>query len=425
VKYIKVSQRRFDNQPLQLLTAGEAADFLNVKRTTLYVYASRGFVRSVKVLGTRTRRYVFADLQRLKARHDARSGHGPVAAGALQWGEPVLETEISSIETSGPSYRGHSAVRLAESGLPFESVAELLWTGELPSRTPSWSSAGFGLPLKACTTLLPAGTPPLAALLLALPALAARDVARFGATDAAEHARGRALILRLAASFALACEPRRAERAVRAGSVAAAVLHAVGLPSNSEQERALHQALVLCADHELNASTFAARVAASTGADLYASVTAALATLSGPRHGGECDRVEALVLETGHHERAHGVITKRVRRGETVPGFGHTLYPRGDPRAAVLLDVAQRLAPHSAAVRTVLALVAEMRASGREDPTLDIGLVALCTALGLPRGSAAGVFAIGRSAGWIAHALEQRAAGVLLRPRARYVGRLS
>jgi citrate synthase len=186
--------------------------------------------------------------------------------------------------------------------------------------------------------------------------------------------------------------------------------------------RALRAALVVCADHELNASAFAARVAASTHADVYACLLAALGTLTGPRHGGSCDRVEALVAETERPERATHVVLERARRGEGVPGFGHPLYPAGDPRASPLLDHARALAPRSRDVRVVLALIEAMRDTGRGAPNLDAGLVALAAALGLPRGSAIGVFAIGRMAGWVAHVLEQYAAGFLFRPRARYLG---
>jgi citrate synthase len=179
---------------------------------------------------------------------------------------------------------------------------------------------------------------------------------------------------------------------------------------------------VVSADHELNASAFAVRVAASAGADLYACVSAGLAALSGPRHGGSCDRVEALVAEAGSAARADAIVRGRMRRGEEIAGFGHPLYPEGDPRAEVLLETARDLAPRAEALSTVTALVDAMRDAGREPPTVDVGLVAIAAVLGLPPGSAAGLFAVGRAAGWIAHAFEQREAGFLLRPRARYTG---
>jgi citrate synthase len=163
-------------------------------------------------------------------------------------------------------------------------------------------------------------------------------------------------------------------------------------------------------------------VAASTGADLYACVTAALAALSGPRHGGTCDRIEMLVTEAGAPRHAAAALDARLRRGDAIPGFGHPLYPHGDPRGRVLLETARALDARAKPLRTLLAIVQAMRERGREEPTLDTGLVALAGALGLPPGTAVGLFAVGRTAGWIAHALEQQAAGFVLRPRARYVG---
>jgi citrate synthase len=182
------------------------------------------------------------------------------------------------------------------------------------------------------------------------------------------------------------------------------------------------EALVLAADHELNPSTFAARVAASAGASLPACMMAALAALSGPLHGAATARVEAFVAEVAKPERGAAAVGERLARGESVPGFGHPVYPEGDPRGARLLEVAQRLGGRSRGVRILVSVVNAMDLVARERPTLDVGLVALSHALGLPRGGALAIFACGRVAGWIAHALEQRAAGFILRPRARYVG---
>jgi citrate synthase len=186
--------------------------------------------------------------------------------------------------------------------------------------------------------------------------------------------------------------------------------------------RALDAALVLMADHELNASTFAARIAASAGADLYACVSAALATLSGPRHGGASLRVEAFADEVGSPPRAADVVRSRLQRGDPLPGFGHRLYPDGDPRGGHLISAARRLPGRSARLRTLLALADAVRSQGGEPPNSDLGLVALTSALGLPAGAAPAIFALGRCAGWIAHVLEQRADPRLLRPRARYAG---
>jgi len=192
---------------------------------------------------------------------------------------------------------------------------------------------------------------------------------------------------------------------------------------------AIDGALVLCADHELNASTFAARVAASTGASLYAVVCAALAALSGPKHGGASDRVEAMLRElereTASLEDLPSAVAARLARGEGVVGYGHPLYTDGDPRYVALRRLCDSV-PLSDAQRAAIAradaATETARRLGYGEPTLDVGLVSLRQALGLPSGTAAAIFAVGRVAGWIAHALEQSTSDTILRPRARYVG---
>jgi citrate synthase len=173
---------------------------------------------------------------------------------------------------------------------------------------------------------------------------------------------------------------------------------------------AIRRALVLLADHELNASTFAARIAASTGASLSASVLAGLAALSGPRHGGMAARVEAFAAAAARRDwrkTARGVAPR--------PGFGHPLYPDGDPRAGALM-AAIEVPPPLARLREAVEAETGARAN------MDFALTALRQALGLPAEAPFALFAVARTAGWLAHAIEQAETGALIRPRARYVG---
>jgi len=179
----------------------------------------------------------------------------------------------------------------------------------------------------------------------------------------------------------------------------------------------LRAALVLCADHELNASTFTVRCIASTGAALPAALQGGLAALSGPRHGGMTGRVETLFESLAREGDAEQLVARRIGRGETIPGFGHPLYPDGDPRGAALMALARPDALAACLVRAVVELTGQ-------EPTIDVGLVVLARQLGLPTGAAAALFAIGRTAGWLAHALEQAGQNQLIRPRARYIGPL-
>jgi citrate synthase len=185
---------------------------------------------------------------------------------------------------------------------------------------------------------------------------------------------------------------------------------------------AVGAALVLCADHELNVSAFTARCVASAASSPYDAVAAGLAALKGARHGGVGERVQALLAEVGERGRARRVVAERLRRGEAVPGFGHPLYPQGDPRAAALLERAAAVAPDPGRLELVDAVVAAAGDLLGERPSLDVGLVALARALALPPEAPLVLFAAGRTAGWLGHAIEEYGRGRLIRPRARYAG---
>jgi citrate synthase len=291
----------------------------------------------------------------------------------------------------------------------------------LPEGPVRWPSPELPVRPSAVAELLPKHSPPLAVLLAVVPLLGAWDEVRFAAPAEQERLRGRRLLRHLGAWVCAAHAPARVARALKEETVAASLAVAWGATAKRAPEM-LDRALVLCADHELNMSTFAARVTASSGADLYACTSAALAALSGPRHGGACDRIEALLQEVGRPERARTVVHERLRRGESVPGFGHPLYPEGDPRTPPLLEVAYALRPEPTGVRVLRVVEETMREAGHPAPTVDFGLVALASALELPAGASTALFAVGRAAGWVAHVLEQREQGHMLRPRARYVG---
>ena len=182
----------------------------------------------------------------------------------------------------------------------------------------------------------------------------------------------------------------------------------------------IRRCLVLLADHELNASTFVARCVASTGATPYAVVSGALAALSGRRHGGASASAEALLHEIVERDDPLAVMAARLARNEMLPGLGHPLYPDGDPRAATLLNAAMAAIPASRPL--IEAAVAAARQLVPQPPNVDFALAAATTALGLPQGTALAIFILGRTVGWIAHAIEQYQSDVLIRPRARYTG---
>jgi citrate synthase len=405
----------FDNPHGELVSAAVAARLLDVKVATLYSYVSRGLIRALPWGRRRERLYVRADVERVRTRAGARRGHTAVAAGALRWGEPVLDSAVTEIRAEGPAYRGRLATELART-CTFEQVAELLWTGALPDAGVRWEDR------RAPARLAPTRDA-LAQLMSGLAHLTARQEGRIAVSSSAELEACRQLI-RTGACWIASWAGRPTAPVREAKGVAGALAAALGARRVAELAHAIDEALVLCADHELNASSFAARVAASAGADLYPCLLAALATFSGPRHGGESARVEALLDEVRVSGRAKDVLRGRAHRGDGIPGFGHTLYRSGDPRAKVLLETAHRVGRHSPRMRRVLEVAEAAEALGMEKPSLDFGLVAVAAALGLPRGAPAIIFCLGRIAGWMAHVQEQRETGVLLRPRARYVGQL-
>lgn len=406
-----VDQRRIDDQ--RWVDARAAAKHLDIQVRSLYAYVSRGQVRSVPGEAGRPRLYALGDLERLRVRRDARAGHGAVAAGALRWGEPVLDSAVTAITPRGPAYRGRLAVELAAEGVPFENVAELLWSGYLPPGVVTWPRGA--MPHAQLARMVGADATPLDVMPLLVQVAALADPDRHDGRPDTIVGRGRQLIPLLAAALAPGFGAATVTRALGAGSVARIAVRALDL--DEEHAPMIDQLLVLLADHELNASSFTARIAASTNADPYACVAAALATLSGPKHGSASLEVLRFADEVGSPDAAKAAVRTLRKKGHVPPGFGHPLYALGDPRTQPLLAAVARLGGNRRA-RTLLAIVTATDAL----PTVDVGLAALVAALGVPDAAGPGLFAVARSAGWLAHALEQRAAAYVLRPRARYVG---
>ena len=187
--------------------------------------------------------------------------------------------------------------------------------------------------------------------------------------------------------------------------------------------RALSAALVLLADHELAASTLAVRVAASVRADPYAVVETGMGAMSGALHGGASLGAETLLAAASGPEDVPRVVGELLRRGEKVPGFGHFVYRTGDPRAVLLLDLVRRAAPKSAQLAVADAVLAEVRRKSLPEPNIDLAIATMARVAGMIRGSGEAMFAVARTAGWIAHALEAYAGPGPLRPRAVYTGR--
>jgi citrate synthase len=385
------------------LSAQQAAKRLGVSRQTLYAYVSRGLLRAHDADDPRRRRYATEAVTRLA--EDRKRGLRPkeVAKATLDWGLPVLESAITLIQDGRLFYRGADALALARNAT-LEEAAALLW------RVPAGLAFGPGAPAvpsilgeltRAC-----AGMPRDEALLALFAAATTDDATAIWQTDKRRLAEGSGALVRVL----LCC--------VADAAPGSSPLHrqlADVWKLDDAGADLVRMALVLCADHELNASGFTARCVASTGASLRAAIIGGLAALSGGLHGGTTMRIESFWrgLEPGG---VAAQLRRRLAAGEEVPGFGHPLYPDGDPRATAMLE---RILPHDLDTRSVVEAVEELTG---QRPNIDFALVAVRRFLLLPEGSAFGLFALGRSAGWIAHAIEQRETGQLIRPRAVYSG---
>ena len=348
---------------------------------------------------------------RLKERKERRRDPEGVVEGALNWGTPVMESGITLIDDGRLYYRGRDVVDLA-ARKSTEEVAALIWTGDeatAPELFPSVEvtlSGRMGAVRRSISGMLP-----VEVFQTMLPLAAAEDSAAYDLRPAAV-ARTGARILRLMTGV-VSCQ--------EAGGLAE-TLGRGWVQGHVGGGALLDAALVYCADHELPVSTFAARCVASSGASPYAVVLAGLAALGGVKHGGEVELVEAFLREVEVAEDARAAISVRLRRGERIPGFGHSLYPEGDPRGAGLLRLAAESYPESPAVELSTAITKDVLRLMGERPTVDFALATVARVLRLPEGGAVALFGLGRTVGWIGHAIEQYQSDTLIRPRARYVG---
>jgi citrate synthase len=385
---------------------------LGVQRASLYAYVSRGLLRAHSQPGLRGHVYARLDVQRLaRQRHTVRNP-AQLARSTLDWGTPVLRSAITQVSQGQLSYRGRDALQWAQQASLEDTAALLL--GQLAADAPC--SAHMPHTEAAPTQPMPTPRPPAEALSAwhSRPASEPALCTPGGARPLLQHM-----------LWVLTGLPPPSDAAPPPVELLIHQQLAALWQQDAAGENTLRQALVLCADHELNASSFAARVVASTGASLHASLGAGLAALSGPLHGG----MTAVIDQhwDGWHAgpQADDVLPPSLAQllSDTringsphyCAGFGHPLYPADDPRSQRLLS----LLPADAGRSALLAAV--HRHTGLH-PSLDYALVAIQRGLGLPAGAAFVLFALGRTAGWLAHTMEQRDSGQLIRPRAQYVG---
>jgi citrate synthase len=406
-------------QGVRPLTTNEAAQRLGVKVETLYAYVSRGTLSSYRAPDGRTSHFDAAEVEALARRgRPRRTSLGPTL-------EIRVETAITQIDDHHLRFRGHDAIGLS-ARWTFEEVATLLWTGALARQTTPWAGDVLALPgvarpldrIRIAVALAgarsgptaPPGAPPVA------PTLSLVDPAHLIATmvDSQPLAgEGRTPRLHL---------PDRAPlRATIAGRLWTRLSPRRPAPG---QLMVLNTALVLLADHELAASTLAARVAASAHAGLPAVVGAGLGPLDGPLHGRASTLTRAL-LDDAVARGAAAAVGDVLQRHERLPGFGQPLYPRGDPRAVAVLGALRAATNPPHPMRVVDDVIEAARDRVGVEPNVDYALAALGLVTAMPLDAGELIFAVARTAGWAAHAQEEWDAPPLrFRARAVYIGPL-
>ena len=433
-----------------LVTAAEAAQRLGVKQATLYAYVSRGVLLRRKTADGRGSLFDAGEVERL-----ARRGRPRRQAGSA---DIVIESAITEIEGSQVRYRGAEVTELAVRR-SFEEVAGWLWSGRFPARPAPWRVRPDALAAgQAAQAALPPGALPLERLQVIVPAMAATDPLRLQFDLPAVVATGKNIIAGMVDCLPWPAAPETESfrvAAPHAGDSVAVASEAGGPgtagkgsgpgtagegagPGDTVAERlwsrlssrratpgllrALSAALVLVADHELAASTLAARVAASVHADPYAVVATGLGAVGGALHGGASLGAETLLSAAATPADVPRVIRDLLRRGERVPGFGHFVYRAGDPRAALLLGLVRAAAPRDRRRAVADAVLAEVAGKGLPGPNIDFALAVLTRVAGMGDGAGEAVFAVARTAGWVAHAIEEYARSTPLRLRAVYTG---
>ncbi|WP_159912660.1 citrate synthase family protein [Pantoea sp. 18069] len=375
------------------ISMNEACALLGVRPQTVYAYVSRGKIEVMADPGdTRRSLYRAEDVAGLAKRKEAGRKHETLAANTLFGSEPSIPTALSAFFRGRPYYRGQDAVELARSATP-EEAAQLLWGAE--------QAVDFSC--SAPPAHLRPATPGRIAAFTTLAALSATGHSTRGRLTRVLHIEGQSLVGQLADAFGAA-----------PGNQPLHLRFAKGWKQSTKVADLLRTAMVLLLDHELTSSAFVARITASTGASLPACLLAGLTTLSGPLHGDASGRVQALFSEV---ERlgADKVLEHHLSMGLPLAGFGHHIYPDGDPRAAALLALTE---PPEVIARFIekATLLTGLQ------PNIDVALAALMARHRLPHDAAFSLFATARSIGLLAHSLEQLEVAQVIRPRGRYMG---
>ncbi len=390
----------------QLISTEDAASLLGVKPTTIYTYVSRGHLESIKKTGSVASWFHRTDVERFAARRSRRTGTTAAPRFA--------ETAICEIDGHSYHYRGRAPEALAMEH-SFEQVAEFLWTGLIPVN-PMWESRQSDIANVVSRVILDGDALPLDRLRVAISALAASDHLRFGRQPAALVVTARQLMADMIESLPLLGEP------ATENSIAARLwprLSAVA--PTADHVRALDRALIVIADHGVPPSTLAARIAAGYQADLYGVVQAGLSILAGAWHGGRSLSAEDMLEEIEQVGDVEMVVGELYRRG-AIPCLGQPRYEQEDPRTRLIVRFVESTLPSHDVIRDFDGIRRIVKERALPAPSVELALAAFARAFEFTKGGSEAVFAIGRSAGWIAHAIEVYSQPPPEPPEFSYVG---
>jgi citrate synthase len=459
--------------------AAEAAERLGIKPASLYAYVSRGVLARQQEPGGRGSLYDAREIARLArkgrprrapagaelvietavteltADHLRYRGHDVMELATrrsfeevalLLWGgDPDAEAGGWQATPAALAVGRAAQAALPPRILPLERlqviVPALAATDplRLQLEQPAVIAAGRAL-IAGMVDCLPPALVPASASVSASPSVPASASASASASAEAAPAEGsagalerheRAVTAARATATARSCRTPGPDSAAEAGAGAGAGAGSIAgrlttalspAPPPPGLAQVVQTALVLLADHELAASTLAARVAASVRADPYAVVATGLGAVGGALHGGASLAAETMLGLAAEPADAPRVVGDLLRRGQRITGFGHFAYPAGDPRSVLLMRVLQEYAPASPRLAVASAVIAEARRRALPEPNVDFALAALASVAGLVPGAGEAIFAVARAAGWIAHALEEYHRHAPIRPRGVYTG---
>ncbi|MBI2215067.1 MAG: hypothetical protein HYU52_15570 [Acidobacteria bacterium] len=399
---------------MRTFSAQEAAERLGVSVTTIYAYVSRGLIRSEwSDADTREKRYVAEDIEKLRKQREGRRDSRKAAAHGTAPLPGSIETKITNVEPGKIRLRGHDVLTLAKNRSIGE-VAALVWLGDFKASEQLFRSRVRAPEAYRSSPSRFAGLSPIERFQTVL-ALASDDDASSWDLRAVPAARtGSAILQMLTEAIAGKC--------FEASTGIADAIRSAWAPQQKRATELIRAAIILGAAEPSDHATLAARTVAAAGATPYAAVSGALSAFRGIRCGGAIGRIDALLAEIARPADAGAALRARLERGEAIPGFGDPVHPAGDPRAALLLEMIDGAAKGSKEHARSKKLIDAAEGLLGEKPTLELAIMALARAMHFPADAPIALSALGRTIGWIGHAIEEYESQQVAPPPFRYSG---